>query len=163
MQANAQPPQPRESSPAHHSHTAPGAEGGGGWPMHATAQPWHAEGRPLPNGALPVPAGPCGMAVFMAEPVEQNSQSGLVPPAGAARCPGDFCSNLEFASALFKEVPHPLNKAPAGQRASRASCVGLVRHLFDGPGPTPSRPLGGSQEQNISPNISHGPFLLLRI
>ncbi len=37
-------------------HTGPGAEGGGGWPMHATAQPWHAEGRPLPNGALPVPA-----------------------------------------------------------------------------------------------------------
>ena len=33
-------------------HTGPGAEGGGGWPMHATAQPWHAEGRPLPTGAL---------------------------------------------------------------------------------------------------------------
>jgi hypothetical protein len=30
-----------------HPHTGPGAEGGGGWPMHATAQPWHAEGRPL--------------------------------------------------------------------------------------------------------------------
>jgi len=37
-------------------HTGPRAEGGGGWPMHATAQPWHAEGRPLPNGALSVPA-----------------------------------------------------------------------------------------------------------
>ena len=35
-----------------HPHTGPGAEGGGGWPMHATAQPWHAEGRPLPTGAL---------------------------------------------------------------------------------------------------------------
>ena len=35
-------------------HTGPGAEGGGGWPMHATSQPWHAEGRPPPNGALPV-------------------------------------------------------------------------------------------------------------
>jgi len=32
--------------------TGPGAEGGGGWPMFATAQPWHAEGRPLPTGAL---------------------------------------------------------------------------------------------------------------
>ncbi len=35
-----------------HPHTGPGAEGGGGWPMHATAQPWHAEGRPSPTGAL---------------------------------------------------------------------------------------------------------------
>ena len=34
-----------------HPHTGPGAEGGGGWPMQATAQPWHAEGRPLPTGA----------------------------------------------------------------------------------------------------------------
>jgi hypothetical protein len=32
--------------------TGPGAEGGGGWPMHATAQPWHAEGRLLPTEAL---------------------------------------------------------------------------------------------------------------
>ncbi len=31
---------------------APEPEGGGGWPMHATAQPWHAEGRPSPTGAL---------------------------------------------------------------------------------------------------------------
>ena len=44
-----------------HPHTGPEAEGGGGWPMHATAQPWHAEGRPSshrevrsanPTGAL---------------------------------------------------------------------------------------------------------------
>ena len=35
-----------------HPHPGPGAEGGGGWPMHATAQPWHAEGRPSPTGAL---------------------------------------------------------------------------------------------------------------
>ena len=41
----------RAAMPAH-PHTGPGAEGGGGWPMHATAQPWHAEGRPLPTGAL---------------------------------------------------------------------------------------------------------------
>jgi hypothetical protein len=38
------PPQPRESSYAHHPNTGPGAEGGGGWPLQATAQPWHAEG-----------------------------------------------------------------------------------------------------------------------
>jgi len=38
--------------PCLHPHTGPGAEGGGGWPMHATAQPWHAEGRPPPTGAL---------------------------------------------------------------------------------------------------------------
>ncbi|MCP9859998.1 MULTISPECIES: hypothetical protein [Synechococcales] len=30
-------PQPREDSHARHPHTGPGAEGGGGWPMHATA------------------------------------------------------------------------------------------------------------------------------
>jgi hypothetical protein len=46
------PPQPRESGYAHHPNTGPGAEGGGGWPMHATAQPWHAEGRLPPTGAL---------------------------------------------------------------------------------------------------------------
>jgi hypothetical protein len=45
------PPQPRESSPACHPSTGPGAEGGGGWPMHATAQPWHAEGRPSSSAA----------------------------------------------------------------------------------------------------------------
>ncbi len=42
----------RTALPATYHHTGPGAEGGGGWPMHATAQPWHAEGRPLPTGAL---------------------------------------------------------------------------------------------------------------
>ena len=41
--AAARPPQPRESGPASHPNTGPGAEGGGGWPMHATAQPWHAQ------------------------------------------------------------------------------------------------------------------------
>jgi hypothetical protein len=59
--AAARPPQPRESGPASHPNTGPGAEGGGGWPMHATAQPWHVEGRPSshrevrsanPTGAL---------------------------------------------------------------------------------------------------------------
>ena len=33
-------------------HTGPGAEGGGGWPMQATAQRWHAEGLPSPTEAL---------------------------------------------------------------------------------------------------------------
>ena len=42
----------RAAMPATTPITSPGAEGGGGWPMHATAQPWHAEGRPLPTGAL---------------------------------------------------------------------------------------------------------------
>jgi hypothetical protein len=50
--AAARPPQRRESGPASHPNTGPGAEGGGGWPMHATAQPWHAEGRPSPTEAL---------------------------------------------------------------------------------------------------------------
>ena len=35
-----------------HLHTGPGAEGGGGWPMQATAQRWHAEGLPSPTEAL---------------------------------------------------------------------------------------------------------------
>jgi hypothetical protein len=38
-QQDTKPPQPRESSNANHPITGPGAEGGGGWPMHATAQP----------------------------------------------------------------------------------------------------------------------------
>ena len=48
--ATARPPQPREGSPARHLTTGPGVEGGGGWPMHTTAQPSHAEGRPSPTG-----------------------------------------------------------------------------------------------------------------
>ena len=52
MRLRARPPQPRENSHACHPQTGPGAEGGGGWPMHATAQPWHAEGRPPTTGAL---------------------------------------------------------------------------------------------------------------
>jgi hypothetical protein len=49
--AKAQPPHSREDSHACTSYTGPGAEGGGGWPMQATAQPWHAQGRPLLAGA----------------------------------------------------------------------------------------------------------------
>ena len=33
-------------------HISPGAKGGGGWPMHAAAQPWHAQGRPLSHEAV---------------------------------------------------------------------------------------------------------------
>ncbi len=50
--ADAPPPQPREYRCACQHNTGPTAEGGGGWPMHATAQPWHAEGRPTTTGAL---------------------------------------------------------------------------------------------------------------
>ena len=50
--AAARPPQPRESGPARHPNPGPGAVGGGGWPMHATAQPGHAQGRPSPTGAM---------------------------------------------------------------------------------------------------------------
>ena len=58
--AAARPPQPRESGPASHPNTGPGAEGGG-WPMHATAQPWHAkEGRRRPE--------PCGVCSAQVEP-----------------------------------------------------------------------------------------------
>jgi hypothetical protein len=55
--AKAQPPQSRKDSHACNPHTGPGAEGGGGWPMHATAQPWHAEGRPSPTGRTAETAG----------------------------------------------------------------------------------------------------------
>ena len=47
----AAPPQPRENCLGLNPITGPGAEGGGGWPMHATAQPWHAEGRPSTTAA----------------------------------------------------------------------------------------------------------------
>ena len=48
--AAARPPQPRESGLASHPNTGPGAEGGGGWPMHATAKPWHVkDGRRRPE------------------------------------------------------------------------------------------------------------------
>jgi len=63
-----------------HPHTGPGVEGGG-WPMNATAQPWHAEGRPLPTGALRGPTEPCVMAASKAGPVEEDDQSGSVSVA----------------------------------------------------------------------------------
>ena len=96
--ANARPPQPRESGPAFHPQiTGPRAEGGGGWPMQATAQPWHAEGRPLPTGALRVPTEPRGMAATKAEPVEHNNQSRSVPLAPSVDV--GFCSNLYLVRA----------------------------------------------------------------
>ncbi len=56
--AAARPPQPRESGPARHPNTGPGAEGGGGWPMQAMAQPWHDQDgrrRPEPCGGCSAP------------------------------------------------------------------------------------------------------------
>jgi hypothetical protein len=77
-------PERRASSPALHPNTGPGAEGGGGWPMHATAQPWHAEGRPSPTGRTAETAGDSTLA----NPDHQslgrpgfNVQILLLPPA----------------------------------------------------------------------------------
>ena len=57
-----------------HPPTGPGAEGGGGWPMHATAQPWHAEGRPLATEALRIPskavAGGCSGAWLLRQSLD---------------------------------------------------------------------------------------------
>ncbi len=54
----------------------PGAEGGGGWPMHATAQPWHAEGRPLTTGVLRRLRIPCDLARSKPNAAEQNTEGG---------------------------------------------------------------------------------------
>jgi len=83
----ARPPQPREGSHARHPHTGPGAEGGGGWPMHATAQPWHAEGRPLSHR-------------------EVRSAN----PTGALRRLLSPRPNLEQGPGLFNGRPFSLNK-----------------------------------------------------
>ncbi len=115
----AQPPHSREDSHACTPHTGPGAEGGGGWPMQATAQPWHAEGRPLPTGALRVPTEPRGMAATKAEPVEQNNQSRSVPLAPSVDV--GFCSNLYLVRAQLKGAPFPLNKRPSPRSPHRSA------------------------------------------
>ena len=115
--AKARPPQPRESSPAHHLTTGPGAEGGGGWPMHATAQPWHAEGRPSPTGRAAETAGgstlantdrqSLGCSVF-------NCQILLLPPG---LCKTMRWSKDYWASAKrtpFTGLPMPLCPTSAG-------------------------------------------------
>ena len=77
-----------------HPHTGPGAEGGGGWPMHATAQPWHAEGRPLSHR-------------------EVRSAN----PPGALRRLLSPRPNPEQGPGLFKGRPFSLNKDCADQDA----------------------------------------------
>ena len=78
--------------------------------MQATAQPWHAEGRPPPTEALRVPTEPRGMAATKAEPVEQNNQSRLVLLAPSVDV--GFCSNLDLVRAQLNGAPFPLNKRP---------------------------------------------------
>ena len=75
------------------------------------------------------------MAVFKAESVELDNQSGL---------------------------PSPELRRPSISDASRSSRSCLSRYLFDVLAPRTSRPSGGFQGQNISLDISHGPFPLLR-
>jgi hypothetical protein len=88
------PPQPRESGHARHPHTGHGAEGGGGWPMHATAQPWLAEGRP-----------------------SSHREVRSAKPTGALRrllSPGP---SHEQGPGLFKDSPFSLNKSRTDQDA----------------------------------------------
>ena len=75
------------------------------------------------------------MAVFKAESVELDNQSGR---------------------------PSPELRRPSISDASRSSRSCLSRYLFDVLAPRTSRPSGGFQGQNISLDISHGPFPLLR-
>jgi hypothetical protein len=68
--------------PAHHPHTGPGAEGSGGWPMHATAQPSHAEERPSLTGRTAETAGDSTMVTSARpslEPSGFNFQISLLP------------------------------------------------------------------------------------
>jgi len=83
-----------------HPHTGPGAEGGGGWPMQATAQPWHAEGRPPPTGALRRQTEPWNLAVLKVQSVGAER-------IGAPRERGGFCTSFDFASSSFKKALHP--------------------------------------------------------
>ena len=85
-----------------HPHTGPGAEGGGGWPMHATAQPWHAEGRPLTTGALrrlrslvTLPA---------ASPMQRNTTQRAATRCSSEQRHGQLRVILEFTNALFNEA-----------------------------------------------------------
>ena len=100
--AKARPPQPRESSYALHPNTGPGAEGGGGWPLQATAQPWHAEGRPLSTGALrclrilaTLPA---------ASPMQRNRTHRAATRCSSEQRYGQRRVILESTNALFNEA-----------------------------------------------------------
>ncbi len=68
-----------------HPHTGPGAEGGGGWPMHATAQPWHAEGRPLTTRSPGVSVDTGGTTFNSSGAKGRKDQSGSVPSLRIAR------------------------------------------------------------------------------
>ena len=88
--AKARPPQQRGSGPAfHHRTTGPGAEGGGGWPMHATAQPWNAEGRPPPTAATVsgVPSSLATTSISLALAANQSLQPHQISPQ-RERSPG---------------------------------------------------------------------------
>jgi len=115
--AAARPPQPRESGSARHPNTGPGAEGGGGWPMHATAQPWHAEGRPSTTGAL----------------------RRLLSPRGPREEPGRYpLSTGQPRGCSFKGVVHDIVATPfavSGQvglnAVTHGCCCNLRRQLTD--------------------------------
>jgi len=99
--AAARPPQPRESGPASHPISGPGAEGGGGWPMHATAQPWHAEGRPTTTGALRW----------------LHTRSSSAQTKDCKRCkrnsgPGPWSKRMDLTPASTDPCPHGRNARP---------------------------------------------------
>jgi len=96
-----------------HPHTGPGAEGGGGWPMQATAQPWHAEGRPSLTGALRCPTDPCGMALSKADAVEaerserlrafaEDRQVSVVGEQAIATATRDLPCDAELHQSLYR-------------------------------------------------------------
>lgn len=103
--AKARPPQPRESSPTLHPHIGPGAEGGGGWPLQTTAQPWHAEGRPLTTGALGSLLSPAVRPA--AGSMQRNRTHRAATRCSAEQNYGQLRVILESANALFNEAAFP--------------------------------------------------------
>ena len=88
-----------------HPHTGPGAEGGGGWPMHATAQPWHAEGRPSADRSPAAVAQPQGTSRNSTSSTPRWVPWILTRPALAARSmPG---RSLRTCSALASTRTQP--------------------------------------------------------
>jgi len=167
-------PQPRESGPARHPHTGPGAEGGGGWPMHATAQPWHAEGQPLPTGALrcllsprerpgtPPATRPGGCHGSSPVPPWQHSPCQDVPCSPARRWPAP-------APSRRYEVLRCLSQRPAGggagcfcvrstapRRGIDPLCPDLIDQLLRGSLPLQDsnlRPLGRAGAGVVWPSL----------
>jgi hypothetical protein len=94
--ANARPPQPRGSGPAFHPQiTGPRAAGGGGWPMQATAQPWHAEGLPSSTGATvsEVPSSLATTSTSLVVAANQSLQPRQTSPPGE-RTPGYWAPSM---------------------------------------------------------------------